>query len=158
IDILDGGTIASDSSPGFGAAAPIFQDLIEGGFVPALAPDAVARGRAGSIVIGDQTDRLRLDRGSIRTDALSLGDAGTISLYPRVLEASSGSQISSSSFQTGKAGSITIGPGTEVVHLSDSTLSTFAHIGPAVGQEREGNITLLASDSVLLEDGSTVTA
>jgi CHAT domain-containing protein len=119
-----------------------------------------------------ETPILLLNSGAV-ISSNTKGDrnAGAILVSANEVELFDGSEISSSSTGHGGAGSITIGAEggvhpTRRVVLSDSTISTSADEGPEIipGEDpsqtelrREGNITINASDLVLLDHG-TITA
>jgi len=92
------------------------------------------------------------------------GDAGNISIQTPDLAVANGGRISVSSIassKAGAAGSIFIGEGTDPVHsltISGGEISAFAVEGPAVGEPREGNITVTTDGLMLMEKGGTITA
>jgi len=136
----------------------------------------------GDILLRGQ--RIAMEGGLLESSTTGSGDAGTITLDARGISLAGGARIESTSTAAaataldglaaaggfgapgplGAAGDLFIGgSGGAFVHetasitIADSTLSTFADTGP-VAPPREGSITVVASDRIVIGDGSTLTS
>jgi hypothetical protein len=68
VEVSAGGTISVESTPGFGASRPIFEDLVQGNLVPAIDdPAAIATGNAGTLRL--EAESASIEGGSLRTNA-----------------------------------------------------------------------------------------
>src|SRR5262249_51274919 len=93
---------------------------------------------------------------SISAQAFGSGNAGTIIVNAPLIDMAGHSQITGSSTGLGKAGAVALSA--RDLLMSGSTSSTFAVKGPDPASARDRNSTIDASDRVLLDQHSSITA